>query len=294
MKKLVKNIIRIAPKFILKLVSRIISDKTYLRIVYWRNMGKKLNLKNPVTYQEKLQWLKLYNRKDIYTRMVDKYEAKNYVSDIIGEEYVIPTLGLWNKATEIDFNKLPNQFVLKTTHDSGGVFVCRDKSLLDIEKAVKFLEKRLKNDIFYNNREWPYKNVPRRIIAEKYIVDESGYELKDYKFFAFNGMIKFIKVDFDRYTKHRANYYDIDWNLLPFEEVKCPADLKRHCQCPDNFDGMLEIVRKLSDDIPFLRVDLYNVNGEIFFGELTFFPDSGLGAFHPAKWNKIMGDLIRL
>lgn len=291
---IIKTLQEYTPAYLLRLVSHLISDKLYIQFVFKRNMGMKLNLHNPETFQEKLQWLKLYNRKDIYTRMVDKYEVKEYVANIIGEEYIIPTLGVWNNADEIDFELLPNQFVLKTTHDSGRVIICKDKNLLDIHNVITFFNERLNNNIFYSTREWPYKNVPHRIIAEKFIVDESGQGLKDYKFFTFNGKVEFFKVDFDRFKDHRANYYDINWNILPFEEKKCPRDVKRSCKSPLNYDKMLEIVRKLSQDIPFIRVDLYNINGTIFFGELTFFPDSGLGEFNPSKWDKELGSLIKL
>jgi hypothetical protein len=258
------------------------------------NMGERLNLNHPVSFQEKLQWLKLYNRNDVYTRMVDKFEVREYVSNIIGGQYLIPLLGVWNDATDIDIGVLPENFVLKTTHDSGGVFICNKSNEDNITDAIKVLNDRLKNKVFYRNREWPYKNIVPRIIAETYLTDESGVELKDYKFFCFNGKVKLFKLDYGRFSKHHANYYDLDWNLLPFCEKKCPSNKNKKFCKPKNFELMVAIAEKLSSDIPFLRVDLYNINGEIYFGELTFYPDSGMGTFIPRKWNTILGSYLKL
>lgn len=276
------------------IVVRLLPDKLYLQMVYRRNMGQRLNLKNPVTFQEKIQWLKLYNRRPEYTRMVDKYAAKEYVESVIGADYIIPTLGVWNKAEDIDFDSLPDKFVLKTTHDSGGVVVCRDKSALDKSATISMLRERLKHKIYYHNREWPYKNVTPRIIAEQYMEDESGYELKDYKIFCFNGEPKFLKVDFNRYIKHRANYYDTEWNLLPFYEKDYPNDAAHVIERPQNFTDMLRLAKDISKGIPFVRIDLYNIRGKIFFGEITFFPASGLGVFSPDQWNVVIGQMIDL
>lgn len=257
-------------------------------------MPYKLKLDNPITFNEKLQWLKLYNRKPIFTRMVDKAEAKKYVEEAIGREYIIPTIGVWDSVDEIPWQNLPEKFVIKNTHDSGGLIICKDKSKLDIPEAKKVLEKFHKRQYFKRNREWPYLNVPHRIICEQYMVDESGFELKDYKFFCFSGKAYCFKVDFDRSKSHRANYYDLSGNLLPFGETICPPDPKREIKLPENINEMVRLAEILSKDIPFLRVDFYNINGKIYFGELTFFPYSGFGTFTDEKWDYKLGELIDL
>ena len=270
------------------------NDKTYLKIRYYATFKKNLNLQNPQTFNEKLQWLKLNDRKDIYTKMVDKYEAKSYVSKIIGNKYIIPTLGIYNNFDEIDFNKLPNQFVIKCTHDSGGLVIVTDKSKLDIEKSKKKINKSLKRNYYYPGREWPYKNVKPRIIIEKYMKDNSINDLMDYKFFCFNGKCKFFKIDFNRLTKHQANYYDTKGNILPFGEEICPPDFAKKLELPVNLKKMINLAEKLSQNITFLRVDFYEINGNIYFGELTFYPASGFGKFQPEEWDLKLGNLIDL
>ena len=270
------------------------NDKTYLKIRYYATFKKNLNLQNPQTFNEKLQWLKLNDRKDIYAKMVDKYEAKSYVSKIIGNKYIIPTLGIYNNFDEIDFNKLPNQFVIKCTHDSGGLVIVTDKSKLDIEKSKKKINKSLKRNYYYPGREWPYKNVKPRIIIEKYMKDNSINDLMDYKFFCFNGKCKFFKIDFNRLTKHQANYYDINGNFLPFGEEICPPDFSKKLELPVNLKKMINLAEKLSQNITFLRVDFYEINGNIYFGELTFYPASGFGKFQPEEWDLKLGNLIDL
>ncbi len=259
-------------------------------------MGRKLNLDNPQTFSEKLQWLKLYDRKSIYTTMVDKFAVKQYVADIIGKEYIIPTLGVWDSFDEIDFDKLPNQFVLKTTHSGGstGVVICRDKNKFDFDKAKRKLNYSLKSDIYMGFREWPYKNVPKRIIAEKYLKSEFG-ELRDFKFFCFDGCAKFLEVISDREridTETKLDFFDIDFNLLPFIQ-KWPNS-EGNIQRPLIFDEMNSIAEALSQDIPHVRVDLYEVDGMLYFGELTFFHWSGLVPFTPQEWDKTLGDMINL
>lgn len=270
------------------------NDKTYLKIRYYATFKNFLNLQNPQTFNEKLQWLKLNDRKDIYTKMVDKYEAKSYVSKIIGNKYIIPTLGIYNNFDEIDFNKLPNQFVIKCTHDSGGLVIVTDKSKLDIEKSKKKINKSLKRNYYYPGREWPYKNVKPRIIIEKYMKDNSINDLMDYKFFCFNGKCKFFKIDFNRLTKHQANYYDINGNFLLFGEEICPPDFSKKLELPVNLKKMINLAEKLSQNITFLRVDFYEINGNIYFGELTFYPASGFGKFEPEEWDLKLGNLIDL
>lgn len=282
--------------YILNKCARLFSDKRFLQIKFRLEMGKKLDLDNPKTFNEKLQWLKLYNRKPEYTTMVDKYAVKDYVANIIGKEHIIPTLGVWNSVDEIDWEALPNQFVLKTTHGGGGggVVICKDKATFDKNKARKTLQKSLDSDIYWNYREWPYKDVPKRIIAEKYMIDESGYELKDYKFFCFNGKVECFKVDFDRFTSHKANYYDRNAMLLPFWETAYPADHSKIFDKPKNFNKMIEYAEILSKDIPFVRIDFYNINGKIYFGEITFFPAAGMGKFEPEEWDYTLGNNLKL
>lgn len=281
-------------RFIIQDLSRVIPDKMYLKLLYKKCTKSKLNLDNPQTFNEKLQWLKLNDKKDEYTKMVDKYEVKKYVASIIGEEYIIPTIGVYDKFKDIDFDKLPNQFVLKCTHDSGGVAICEDKNKFDKIKARKILNFSLRRNYFYYSREYPYKNVKRRIIAEKYMKDETSGDLRDYKLFCFNGECKLIQVDFDRFINHRRNLYDTDWNLIEDLSIKYPSDKNTIIEKPSNLDEMLEIARKLSKDIPFVRVDLYLINGKIYFGELTFFHGGGYEKFTPEEWNKKLGDMIKI
>lgn len=276
-------------------LSLLLPDKLYLLLQFRRKLGYWMDFNNPVTYNEKLQWLKLYYREAICTNMVDKYEAKNYVANIIGEEYIIPTLGMWDSFDEIDFDKLPDQFVLKTTHDSGGVVICKDKKELDIETAKKKITKSLKRDYYMGTREWPYKNVPHRIIAEQYMVDESGYELKDYKWFCFDGKVKALFIATDRGnpdTDTKFDFFDENFNHLPFTNGHPNAN--REIPKPRGFEEMKRLAEVLSRDIPHLRVDFYDINGKIYFGELTFFHWSGFVPFTPKEWDVTFGNWIKL
>lgn len=270
-------------------------DSIYLKWIFPAFVGYPLNLNSPKTFNEKLQWLKINNQKDIYCKWVDKYAVREYVSSIMGEDSLIPLVGgPWEKFEEIDFNSLPNQFVIKCTHDSQSFYICKDKSKLDINKLGKKYSKHLKNNLYYGAREWPYKNVRPRIIAEKYMVDESGYELKDYKFFCFNGNVKFFKIDFDRSVQHHANYYDIDGKILPFGEKGCPPMPEKQLNMPLNLKQMILYAEKFSQNLPFLRVDFYEIDGKIYFGELTLYPAAGLGSFVPSEWDEKIGEWIDL
>ncbi len=268
-------------------------DRIYLPLLYKKQIGNKLNLKSPATFNEKLQWLKLYDRKPEYTIMVDKYAVKKYVANIIGKEYIIPTLGVWDNPDEICFDTLPHQFVLKCTHNSGlGMYICRNKSKID-EKAIKDeLRKGLAQNYYLTAREWPYKNVHRRIIAEKYMEDSGTTELNDYKFMCFNGNVRCTFVCSDRSENLKVTFYDKQWKRMPFER-HYPAS-KVDIPKPKNYDKMVELAEILSKDIPFVRVDFYEINGHIYFGELTFYPGAGLEEFTPSKWDKILGDWIVL
>lgn len=272
-----------------------LDDEIYLKRKYKACIGKELNLDNPQTFNEKLQWLKLHDRKPEYTTMVDKYAVKKYVADIIGEEYIIPTLGVWDAPDDIDFDKLPDQFVLKCNHNSGtGMYICKDKSKLDINKVKRELRKGLKQDYYLTGREWPYKNVKRRIIAEKYLSDAQTNDLYDYKFFCFGGEVRCFKVDFDRFIEHHANYYDKAGNILKFGEADLPPIYDKNIKMPKNIDKMVELAEKLTAQQPFLRADFYDANGKIYFGELTFFPASGFGKFTSEEWDLKLGEWIKL
>jgi len=273
---------------------KFLPDKLYLQIFYKAVFGKKLNLEDPKTFNEKLQWLKLYDREEKYVSFVDKYEAKKLASNIIGEKHIIPTIGIWERFDDIDFSAMPNSFVLKCTHDSGGIVICKDKTTLDIAQARKKINKSLKNNFFYYGREWPYKNIKPRIIAEKYMEDSLTKELRDYKFFCFNGKARFYKIDFDRYKDHRANYYDLDNNLLDLGETFCPPDFNRRVDIPSSTKQMEEYCTKMSKGLPFVRIDFYDVNGEVYFGEYTFFPMSGFGKFIHDSNDLYLGDMLML
>ena len=271
----------------------LLPDKLFIQLKFLKNFHRLPNLKNPKTFNEKLQWLKLYDRNPYYTKLVDKYEVKKIVAKLIGEEYIIPTLGVWDNADDIDFESLPNQFVLKATHDSGRVIICKDKDKLNKEWAKKEMAKSLKRDFYALTREWPYKNVPRRIIAEAFIEDPSG-DLKDYKFFCFNGKVEFFKIDFDRFTSHKANYYDLKWNIIDIEEVGFPKDINKIHDTPSNFGKMITLTERLVVSSPFVRIDFYNTNGKIYFGEITFFPNSGMRLFNPKEADIKLGEMIKL
>lgn len=274
-------------------VDSLIPDKLYLQMLYRRVFNKKLDLENPQGYNEKLFWLKLYDRRPEYTTMVDKYAVKQYVADRIGEEYVIPTLGVWNKPEDIEWEKLPVQFVLKCTHDSGGLVICRDKARLDTTAAIEKLRKSLKSNYWLAGREWPYKNVPRRILAEKYMEDKSVGELPDYKFFCFDGEVKALFIGTERGTGDvKFDYYDADFNHLDLIQVHPMSgkDLPK----PQHFEKMKELAAKLSEGLPQVRVDFYNINGDIYFGELTFFHHGGVIPFHPEEWDYTFGSWIKL
>lgn len=267
-----------------------IPDKIFLKIKYLIIFGKKINLNKPRTFNEKIQWLKIYNKKDIYVTMVDKYLVKGYVEKIIGKENIIPTIDKYDDFDDIDFAKLPRQFVIKCTHDSGGLVICKDKKNLNICAAKSKISKSLKKNYFYLGREWPYKNIKPRIIVEKYM----GDNLNDYKIFCFNGEPKFTLVCSNRNGNSKnTDFYDNNWNLLPFTRA-CHVNNPNGIDKPKNFNKMLEIAKKLSANIPFLRVDLYVINGKIYFGELTFYPSSGFESFTPEEWDEKLGDMLDL
>lgn len=272
-------------------ITNLMSDRTFIKWEYFTGMRKFPNLDNPKTYNEKLQWLKLNDIHPEYELLVNKYESKFIVSQMI-RGGIIPTIGVWEYFDDIDFDLFPDQFVLKTTHDSGGVVVVKDKSKMDIAKVRAKIEKSLRNNFFYQHREYPYKNIKPRIIAEKYMEDESGTELKDYKFFCFDGEPKMLYVATDRPYDTRFDFFDMDWNHLPFKQGHPLAT--KEIKKPAGFEEMKEIARKLSKGIPHVRVDLYDINGKIYFGELTFFHFSGNVPFEPEEWDYKIGEWLKL
>ena len=270
-----------------------ISDKTYLKLLYETRIGKKLNLKNPITFDEKLQWLKLYDRKDEYTVWADKYEVRNYVAEKLGEQYLIPLLGVWNSADELKLDDLPEQFVLKCTHDSASVCICTDKKNFDWNAAMDKLQKSLNQNYYWHSREWPYKNITPRIIAEAYMTDESGTELKDYKIYTFGGEPYLIQVDFDRFHNHRRNLYTTEWEYID-ETIEYSKDPNVKIAKPEHLEEMLECSRKLAVGTISLRTDFYSINGKIYFGEITFYQEAGFAHFEHEEFAKKLGDQIKL
>lgn len=269
------------------------SDKLYIKIKYYLVIGKWMDLNNPETFNEKIQWLKLYDRKDIYTALVDKYIVKRKVADAIGNEYVIPTIGVYDKVEDIDFNELPDRFVMKCTHDSGGIVICKNRKDFDELAAKKKINKYLRRKYYYVHREWPYKNVKPRIIIEKYMEDDATDELTDYKVMCFGGKAKMVFTCTERFGDGlKVTFFDLDWNKLPFER-HYPAS-KKNIPRPKNLDKMIELSEKLAKGIPFVRIDWYEINGKLYFGEYTFYPGSGLEEFTPEEWDKKLGDLLDL
>lgn len=277
--------------------SFLFNDKMYLSIRFWLKMGYKINWEKPKSFNEKLNWIKLYDRNPKYIILADKVKAKDFVSSILGNAHIIPTLGVWDDPEKISFDKLPNRFVLKCNHNSGlGMFICKDKNQVtpkQWKKVKRNLLNGLKQDYYIQGREWPYKDIPRRILCEQFIESKDG-DLKDYKFFCFNGEVKFLKVDFNRFIDHRANYYSLDWNLLPFGEVVCPPKSEYVINRPLNLNEMVDYAIKLSKNIPFVRVDFYDVNNIVYFGEMTFFPAEGTGKFFPKSADLEIGELLEL
>lgn len=267
-------------------------DEPYLKMMYWAILGRKADLRNPRTFNEKLQWLKIHDRNPDHTIMVDKYAAKQYVAGKIGEEYIIPTLGVWDRFDDINFDELPDQFVLKCTHDSGGLVICKDKKTLDKEAAKKKIETALKNNYYYSVREWPYKNVKPRIIAEKYMADTTNDDLNDYKLMCFNGKVKATFVCSDRYSEDglKVTFYDTSWKRMPFERHYRSSNSE--IVKPKTYEEMSALAERLAEKIPFLRVDFYEIDGRTYFGELTFYPGSGFEEFNPEEWDRELGDWI--
>ena len=271
-----------------------LSDEEFLRKKYEENVGKPLNLDNPQTYNEKIQWLKLHDHNPKYTELVDKYAVKRIVEDRIGFEHVIPVVGgPWYSVNDIDFDSLPNQFVLKCNHDCGSVIICTDKAKLNKRRVQKKLSNSLRVNYYYVGREWPYKNVKPCIFAEKYMIDDDGVELRDYKFFCFNGEPKYLFIATDRMNKTeetKFDFFDMDFNHLPFTNGHPNATIQP--TKPRHFEEMKKLASILSKGIPHVRVDFYETNNCVYFGEMTFYHWGGMGIFDPDKWDFTFGSWI--
>ena len=274
-------------------------DKLYLTLLFRLKMGYWIDWKNPKTFSEKLQWLKLYNRKPEYTTMVDKHAVKEHVAKIIGKEYIIPTLGVWERPEDIDWDSLPNKFVLKTTHGGGGsgVVICKDKNTFDKANAIAKLKKNLNECIYKSLREWPYKNVKKRIMAEAFIEDtdpeKKNSDLTDYKFYCFNGDPLIMMLSVGRYSDNLCfDYYDMQWNKLPLVWDRPNSNINH--LCPPCFEEMKNLCKKLSNAIPHVRCDFYIIDNVPLFGELTFFDSSGFSKFQDSSWNERLGSMLKL
>lgn len=283
--------------FVAQIIRRLcflFSDETYLKLLYKYQMGHKLDLTNPKYFTEKIQWLKLYDRNDYYTRIVDKFEVKSIVSSIIGEDKIIPTIGVWNNVDEIDWKTMPNKFVLKTTFGGGsdGVFICKDKNTLDIKQITRGIKRAMKTNPYLRLREWPYKNVPKRIIAETYIEELSG-DLRDYKFYCFGGEPKVLLIASNRYTTHNFDYFDMDFNRLNITSAMGKNN-PNITTAPATFEEMKYIAKELSKGYPHIRIDLYSCNNNIYFGEMTLYDSSGFDNLNSDEWNLRFGSWINL
>ena len=270
-------------------------DKAFQKWDYKIHTGRRLHLQHPVTYQEKLQWLKYYYRNPAYTRLVDKYEVREWVADKIGEEYLCPIYGIYDCWDEIDFSQLPEAFVLKCTHDSGSVVICKDKTSFDFEQAKEKIETGLKRKQFYLSREWPYKNVKPRILCEKYLIDERGVDSPDYKFFCFDGEIRILETNSERQTETgtKTDFYSPEFQHIEMRETGFPNSTKI-AEPPMHFDKMKKLAQVLSAGMPHVRVDFNYVNDQIFFGEMTFYHGGGRMLFEPDEWNYRFGEWITL
>lgn len=285
---------RIALK-ILNISNKLWSDKLFIKIKFWLNTGYWPNLKNPKSFNEKLQWLKLYDRNPEYTVMVDKIKSKEWVYDKLNDKTVIiPTIGVWESIEDLNLDSLPDKFVLKTNHDSGCVHICTDKSKFDIDKAKKDLDKSLRNNYFYVGREWPYKNVKPLIFAEKLLEFDSSGDVPDYKLMCFNGKVVCSFVCTGRNTPEglHVTFFDRDWNVLPLERKykKSTVAISK----PKNYEKMVRYAEVLSAGIDFLRVDFYSNGDNIYIGELTFYPGNGWESFNPIEWDYRLGEYINI
>ncbi len=301
LKNLILRIVRIPERIKVKIYKAAslgkipFPDKAFQKWDYKIHTGRKLNLRHPVTFQEKLQWMKYYYRNPELTRLVDKYEVRDYVREKIGEEYLVPLYGVYDGWEEIDFSTLPNEFVIKCTHDSGSVVICTDKNSFDFESARKKIEAGLARNQFYLSREWPYKNVKPRIIIEKYLKDMATDDLPDYKFFCFEGKVRILESNTERQssTGTKTDFYTSDFELIKMREKGYPNSNKIHSK-PTKFEEMKQFAELLSSNYPFLRVDFNYADNSFYFGELTLYHCGGRMLFEPDEYNKMLGDMISL
>lgn len=288
-KKQIKDIKKILGKDIISFFYRslfFLSDKAYLKFVYRLRLGKKLNLDNPTSFTEKLQWLKLYDHNPMYSKMADKFAVRDYIKDKVGDEFLVPLIGVYDNYSEIDFSSLPSSFVMKPTNDSGSCVICLDKSLLDLKKTKKTICYSLKHNYYKKTREWQYKNIKPRVIVEKYLGDDIN-PINDYKFFCFNGKARFMYIEKESSSSPSQAIYDMDFNRLSFSMDDDVS--QENYDKPVCFDEMRKVAEKLSEDIPFLRVDMYYEKGQIYVGELTFYHYGGYIPFNPPNWDDIIG-----
>lgn len=277
-----------------RVVNKMIPSKLWLKLEYYISINKELNLKNPRTFNEKLQWLKLYDRNPEYVNLVDKYKVRNYIEKAIGREYLIPLIGVYDRYEDINFDELPDQFVLKPNHTSGDVFICKDKNKIDYNSLEEEVNSWLKREYYWYHREWCYKNIEPKILCEKFMVDESGVELKDYKFLCFNGEPKIIQVMSGRANgNYYLNHFDLDWNNVNIKR-KTHKESFNLIKKPDNLNEMIQISEILSREIPFSRIDLYKTSNQILFGEITLFPVSGYMDFANEELDELLGSWIEL
>ena len=284
-------------RFFLRILKemRFLPPKMYVHYLYENRTGKKLNLKNPIEFNEKIQWYKVFYHPKILNQLVDKYAVRAYVEEKIGAQYLNEIYGVYNSADEVDFDKLPNQFVIKANHTSSHNLICNDKSKLNIKKSRKLFKKWLnKNQYYRTGQEWAYKDVKPRLIAEKFIKQDGRSSLIDYKFFCFNGKVKFVVLHLGRGENHKKGCYDLEFNRLPFRYYSLEMSINEEIEKPSNFDEMILLAEKLSDKLPFVRVDFYSIRGKTIFGEMTFYPSDGRKDFYPDEYNKIIGDMFVL
>ncbi len=290
-KESIKGIKRILGKNLIALFYRslfFLSDEAYIRLIYRLRMGKRLNLDNPVTFTEKLQWLKLNDHNPLYTKIADKLAVRDYIKERVGEEHVVPVLGVYSSFDEIDFSSLPSRFVLKTTHDSGSWVICSDKSSFDYSSARKILTRSLKRNYYRTTREWQYRDIEPKIVAEEFL----GERIDDYKFFCFNGEPKFMYIEKETEEHPSQAIFDMEFCRLPFsmdDDVSLSAFEK-----PVFFDEMKRIAGVLSSGIPFIRVDMYYIGGRILVGELTFYHYGGYIPFNPPEWDRTIGGYLKI
>lgn len=271
----------------------ILPDSLHLKLMYKIKMGRRLNLNNPVAFTEKIQWLKLHDRNPIYTVLADKIEARKYIKEKIGGEYLIPLLKTYERANEINFDELPEQFVLKCNHDSKSKYICRKKDREEFDSAVAVIAKKLKANYFYYFREWAYKDVMPRIICEKYMEDSKTGELRDYRFYCFNGEVKIIGVDYDIIKAYKRALFTPDWEFLDVR-YKHLKGKKSDIERPKQLDTMIGLAEILADGLPFVRVDFYIADGKIYSGELTLYPSAGYSKFEPGEFDYELGRYLEL